>query len=198
MNLIPLIHIRKNKLYQDNSNHITIKEILQSINKETQIYFIDYDGIEKNKPNFCTYQKIATQCKPWIDHGPRSLGDIVDIVMAGAEKITFRKTLCPHIDIPSIRNVIDGEIYEYFTAKDITNNTVEPPSLETDGIVIQIHEINNVSEKTHDHTIPSFGKKYPICVIEQDKNKFSYWKNKEISSVITNFSTWIKEKNHDY
>lgn len=197
MNLIPLIYIKNRKLYQDNSNQITLKEIIQEINKETQIYFIDYDGIEKNKPNFCTYQAIAPYCKQWIDYGPRSLGDIVDIVMAGAEKITLRKNLCPTIDIPSIRNVIDSQIYQYYSVKDYTNQTIETPTDQTDGIVIEANETNNLIEKTQNQNILSMVKNHQINIIEQDNNNFSYWKNKEVASIITEFSTWKKEKYYE-
>jgi len=107
MKIIPLIYFQKRKIYAEkDGDALSLKELLSYLDKDTEIYVYDKDGIGRDKPNLCTYPKLSKHCKLWVDWGPRSLGDIVDAVMAGATNITLRKNLWPKADISNIREMI--------------------------------------------------------------------------------------------
>ena len=81
MELIPLIKLKKRKVIGFNKSDL--KDILKDIKDDEKIYILDFDGIERDKPNFCTFQRISGSYELWVDFGPRNLGDVVDAVMYG-------------------------------------------------------------------------------------------------------------------
>ena len=112
MDLIPLIHMKNREIHLEQAGgSVSLKEFLKQVEKESKIYILDLDGIEKDKPNLCTYQRLSGSHDLWIDNGPRNLGDIVDATMAGATNITLRNELCPNLFISDIREITENEIY---------------------------------------------------------------------------------------
>ncbi|MFO7677141.1 MAG: hypothetical protein R6V50_01985 [Thermoplasmatota archaeon] len=200
MKIIPLLYFKKRKIYTNtNKEQISTQEIINSIEKETNVYFIDYDGIEKNKPNFCTYQRISSHYKLWVDYGPRSIGDIFDIVMAGVLNITIRKNLIEYLKIESIKNVIENPIYEYFTINKSTDISTISASSHSDGVILHSDNTSQSIEKNNDAlVINNVMEKYQVNIIEPDEKNFSYWKKKGAASVITDFTTWKKVKKNEY
>jgi hypothetical protein len=115
MDLIPLIHMKNSNIYLEKTqNSITLEEFLKQFDEEMKIYILDLDGIEKDKPNFDTYQKLSSTHDLWIDSGPRNLGDIVDSTMAGATDITIRRRFYPHLNISDIKDISENKVFENF------------------------------------------------------------------------------------
>lgn len=112
MDLVPLIYMKNRKIhFEKTRSPITLKEFLKQVDEEKKIYILDLDGIEKDKPNLCTYQRLSGSHELWVDNGPRNLGDIVDATMAGATDITLRKNLCPQLYISDIKEITENKIY---------------------------------------------------------------------------------------
>ena len=86
---------------------LSFNEILEHVDKDVNIYVLDIDGIEKDKPNLCLYQDLSKSHVLWVDTGPRVLGDIVDVIMAGATNITIRNNLWRGLDVSSIKEITD-------------------------------------------------------------------------------------------
>ena len=111
MNIIPLVHIKKRKIVNSDFNTLeNIKDLLSSY-EDYFIYILDHDGINKNRPNLCLFQKLSKKYNLWVDTGPRVIGDIVDSVIAGASKITVRENLINKRDTSIINDFIENEIY---------------------------------------------------------------------------------------
>ena len=55
MEIIPLIRMEKRKILDDALSD----NVLEQIDEEQIIYILDMDGIEKDKPNLCTYQRLS-------------------------------------------------------------------------------------------------------------------------------------------
>ena len=133
MELIPLIQIKNRKIQREQK--YTQYEL--NFDNLKEIYILDLDGIEKNKPNLCTYQKLTKKTELWIDSGPRNEGDIVDNLMAGAEKITIRKNTWPNVDITHITEITENPIYLEIKIQEINNINIQ--NLENElynGIII--------------------------------------------------------------
>jgi uncharacterized protein related to proFAR isomerase len=111
MEIIPLINIKNRKIVKfNNQDFININDYLNEYQNKP-IYFLDHDGINKNKPNLCLIQKLSKKYELWVDQGPNVLGDIVDSIIAGAENITIRSNLIDLIDLKNIKDIIEKKIF---------------------------------------------------------------------------------------
>jgi uncharacterized protein related to proFAR isomerase len=133
MEIIPLIKIKKRKIFD--SPYSSFEDALNIIEEEKLVYILDFDGIEKDKPNFCTYQRISSDYKLWVDYGPRNMGDVVDALITGADSLTLRKNLYPNIDISAIREISDNYIYINIDIKKQDSFNIENVFTESDGVV---------------------------------------------------------------
>ena len=87
-----MIYIKSRKIrIGRNSDSMSLKDFLKLTEDKKKIYIFDMDGLEKDKPNLCTYQRLSSFVELWVDNGPRNIGDVVDSTMAGATDITLRK-----------------------------------------------------------------------------------------------------------
>lgn len=111
MKIIPLLHIKKGEIV--NSNYNSFKNIKYLLDKyrEDFLYIFDHDGIIKNRPNLCIFQKLSKNHELWVDAGPRDIGDVVDSIIAGASKITVRDDFIDLSDILSSNDILEEDIY---------------------------------------------------------------------------------------
>ena len=87
MEIIPVITMEKREISKKQSKFL--KKYLDERARQKPLYILDLFGINKDKPNLCTYQKLSKDFELWIDSGPRNLGDVVDIFMAGANAVSY-------------------------------------------------------------------------------------------------------------
>lgn len=111
MEILPLIRLKKRKMIKENGDIISLNKLNDLTKKDVPVYFYDIDGIEKDKPNLCFYQRISKSQKIWIDSGPRELGDVVDAIMAGATNITLRTNIWPDLQVQSIKEITERNIF---------------------------------------------------------------------------------------
>jgi hypothetical protein len=112
MNIVPLISIKKGRLFDGREGTVlSLEDLFRRVEKDTLLYVLDFDGIEHINPNLELYQKLTEHCILWIDEGPRRIDDVMDTIMAGATNITLRKDLWPNLDMPSVQDLTDDKIY---------------------------------------------------------------------------------------
>lgn len=178
MKIIPLICLKKRKIVAEKEGDwLSINEVLERVDKDEKIYVLDIDGIEENKPNLCLYPKLSENHKIWIDAGPRVLGDVVDSIMAGATNITVRKKIWSELDISSIREITESEVYVDIGPKSQDIQSIDFPLLhDINGLVL----FNNKNQIETDFKYGSLLKnlciKYKIYAYESNPKNFSYWK----------------------
>ncbi len=193
MEIIPLVRLKKRKILGKDGKIISFNELKTFVDKDDTIYFYDFDGIEKDKPNLCTYQRFSHSQKMWIDSGPRNLGDVVDEVMAGATSITLRKKMWPDLHVPNIKEITECKIFIELNAasQEISsfNFSLFP---DVDGFVIFITK----DQIERDFKVGGFLKdlclKRRIYVYESDLKNNSYWKTLGVSGLIVDIDK-IKE-----
>jgi len=194
MDIIPLIYLKKGKIMVEQEEyHLPFNEILEQVDKDANIYVLDTDGIEKDKPNLCLYQNLSKSHVLWVDTGPRVLGDIVDVIMAGATNITVRNNLWHGLDVSSIREITENKIYAGVGLKSQDDRNTEIfPFYDVDGLVV-LDEKNQVER---DFKYGSFLKnlciKHEVYTYERDPKNINYWKNMGITGLLVNISK-IKE-----
>lgn len=176
MEIIPLIKLKKRKIIDEDES--SSDNIFEQIDEEQLLYILDLDGIEKDKPNLCTYQKLSKSYELWIDNGPRNLGDVVDAFMAGATRITIRKDLCLQLDIPSIRELTENKIYININLEDQKTHVSEDMFYhEIDGLVNFNDREKIRLDFRYSDFLKQFSIKNKIYSYELDPLNVSYWKN---------------------
>ncbi len=112
MNIVPLVSIKNAKLFDGiEGNGLLLVEVSKRVEKDSLLYVLDLDGIERNNPNLELYQRLTEHCILWIDNGPRRIDDVMDTIMAGATNITLREDIWPALDMPGVQELTDDEIY---------------------------------------------------------------------------------------
>jgi len=190
MDLIPLIRMKNRNIYPGQSQDpLSFEEFLKKIDEDTKIYILDLDGIEKDKPNLCTYQRLSSSHDLWVDNGPRNLGDIVDAVTAGATDITLRINLCQKLNISDIKEISEDKIY---TNIDFTEDL---SFYDTDGLV----NFNTREEIETNFKYGEFFKKITIknkiYSYESDLNNISYWKHFGVEGLLVDLNEFKEFKN---
>jgi len=200
MKIIPLIYFQKRKIYAEkNSEILSLKELLACIDKDTELYVCDKDGVDKDKPNLCTYPKLAEHCKIWVDWGPRTLGDVVDVVMAGATSITLRRNLWPKLESSNIREITESNIYETIDPQNITDKTSSfSSSADVDGYVVSSYKEKFKRNFIYDEAIKNICKRFNVLIIESDESFFPFWKNIGVSTLLIELNTWKKVKHREF
>jgi hypothetical protein len=194
MNIVPLIHLKKGKIMVEREEYrLPFNEILEQVDKDVNIYVLDTDGIEKDKPNLCLYQKLSKSHVLWVDTGPRVLGDIVDVIMAGATNITVRRNLWHGLDVSSIKEITENKIYAGVGLKNQRDRNTEIfPFYDVDGLVV----FDGKNQVERDFKYGSFLKnlciKHEVYAYERNSKNINYWENLGATGLLVDISK-IKE-----
>jgi len=153
MDIIPLIHVRDNQLIGRDS--ISDKKV-------EHVYLMDLDGWSANQPNLELYQKLSYSSSLWIDSAPRRFEDVMDIVVAGAERITIKEDTYRD-DTKQIFDEIEIEKFIGISLSNFMNQPFEP----WDGIVIYIPNQPNLQEEEQ---IVLFASKFYVWLLLKENN----------------------------
>ena len=194
MEIIPLIKLKKRKILDYPKSYL--KDISKEIDENEKIYILDFDGIDMNKPNLCTVQRLSSSYELWIDFGPKNLGDIVDAIMTGATAITLRKLLWPDIELSDIKDITENKIFtnidfEYkgrYDFKDIYKEQI-------DGFVNFYSREEIESSFQNSDYFKTISKKKNIFTYESNLKNITYWKSFGIKGIIVDFDKYKEFKN---
>ena len=191
MELIPLIKLKKQRILDYPKS--LIKDFLKEFDENQKIYILDLDGIDKDKPNLCTFQRLSNSYDLWVDFGPRNLGDVVDAVMAGANAITLRKPLWPNINLSDIKDITENKIFtniefEFKGRYDFRDMHLQ----QIDGFVNFFTREKIESSFQDSDYFKTIGMKNKIYTYESNMKNLSYWKGFGIKGLLIDFDK-IKE-----
>ena len=166
---------------------LNLKE-LKKTHQINDLYIIDEEGIEKNRPRFCFYQRFSSIFDIWVDAGPRSIDDVVDDVFAGAKRIVIRSTLWSEPSIEGIREISENEIFLAMHLDEIVNNTYSRILFdEVDGIVVFITDQYQRIGFKHGSIISQIVEKKPTYIFSNDD--ISSWASKNIKGYLKDITT---------
>jgi len=183
MEIIPLITLEKRRILETNQKTTETKEIDQ-INEDEKIYILDKDGIEKDKPNLCLFQKTSNSYSLWIDSGPIELGDIVDSFMAGASAITIRKNLWKKLDLKKIREISENEVFIQIDLQDDEINKNLHVFEKADGLVIFNDRKFIESDSKYASILRKISEMNKTYVYESNSENIFYWQNKGLKGLL--------------
>jgi uncharacterized protein related to proFAR isomerase len=178
MEIVPLLYIKDRKIHAEKDGEpIALEEILTQLDKDQKIYVYDFDGIEKDNPNLCTFPKLSEHCKTWVDAGPRVLGDVVDTVMTGVSYLTVRKNLWLKLDISSIKDMTKRAVY---FGLDLTRNDSYEKDLtvfqEADGYVVFDDNKQLKNDFKSEEFLKNLCNKHKVYVADSEGENVLLWK----------------------
>ncbi|UCF12336.1 MAG: hypothetical protein JSW06_09905 [Thermoplasmatales archaeon] len=200
MEIIPLIHLKKRKIVtEEEEKGLSINEILEQVYKDEKIYVLDIDGIDKNKPNLCLYPKLLENHKIWIDAGPRVLGDVVDSIMSGANKITIRQKIWPEPDLSSIKEITECKIYVGIDSENQNMQRIEFFLLNNiDGLVIFKNKNKIETDFKYGSYLKNLCLKYKIFAYDPNPKNFSYWETLGVAGLLVDIGKTKEFKRNEY
>ena len=186
MEIIPVIKMERRKILGENT-----KQLLEKLENKV-VYILDLDGIEKDKPNLCTFQRMASSYDLWLDFGPRDLGDVVDAFMAGADRVTIREGVSQKITIEDIREISENEVFinielgiRFLNNSDGFVNFNSKERIESD---LRYHDLIN--------QLKTRGKLYSY---ETDMQYIGYWERLGVKGLLVDidkfeeFDKWLQK-----
>ena len=197
MILIPLIHMKNRKIYlEKGKNPIGFKEFLNTIEEDQKIYIFDIDGIEKDKPNLCTYQRLSPSYDLWVDFGPRNLGDVVDAFMAGASTITIRNRLCPQLSVSSIREISENKVYANIDLESRNSLNIDDLFLyDSDGLV-NLKSRNRIEQDLrYSDYLNSLKIKNKVYTYDSNPENISFWEQFGVEGLLVDINKIEEFKN---
>ena len=190
MDFVPLIYMKDRKIHPGKtSNPISTTDLLKQTEETKKIYILDLDGIERDKPNLCTYQRLAGQIDFWVDSGPRDKGDIVDATMSGATDITLRKKLCPNLQVSEIKEISENKIYEKIDFRE------EIPFNDIDGFVNFNTKEEIEGNFEYSGNLKKMSANNIIYSYESELKNLNYWKHFNVEGLLVDLNKVKEFKN---
>jgi hypothetical protein len=189
MNIVPLVYVKNGKLLDGkDGNQVSIDDLFKRVEKDTMLYVLDLDGIEHNNPAFDLYQKLTEHCILWIDDGPRRLDDVMDTIMAGATNITLREDLWPEMDISSVFELTDDEVYF-----GINSGPKEQPRMlsfpqQDIGVVVFSQEPEINDDFTSASVFKDLAIKHKIYLHNVAQNTIPRWEERGVTGVLVDLN----------
>ena len=190
MQIFPLIKIKNREIL--NSNY---EELLEKLSENDILYIYDLDGITKDKPNLCTFQRLSKTHELWVDSGPRNLGDVVDSLMSGVVAVTLRKNLWKNIDLEKIREITENNIYANIDP-DGKQNLSDFFYTDVDGLVNFISKEEIDSDEDYYNILKQLLQKNKNYTYERNIHNLNYWKTKGIENILVDIEKYEEFKKH--
>lgn len=197
MNLVSLIQMKNRKIYLgEGENPMDYKEFLKKFEEERKIYILDWDGIEKDNPNLCTFQRLSHLYEIWVDFGPRDLGDIVDAFMAGATEITIRRHLCPQLAISDIRKLSENKIYANIDFDNMNLKNIDDLLFyDSDGLVNLNSKVKIDQDFRYSDFLNTLKMKNKLYSYDSNPENLSYWKQFGAEGLLVDINKFEEFKN---
>ena len=143
MNLIPLLkteEYRKPKQIADFFELVTAKK-----QKISSVYLLDKNGVKKNQPALSLHQYAHRWFNTIVDAGCQHVGDVVDILLTGAQIVVIRPNLWRERDLLSIRDISESELYLWYDPKENTKTSFFSTTLsnQADGLILYFDHVRS-------------------------------------------------------
>ena len=182
MQKIPLVRIKNKKSFPEISSS-ELRSILHRL-QGSMIYVFDEDGIHKNHPNVSIYQRLSGVAELWVDAGPRNIGDIVDDVFSGANKLVIRPDRWREHDLQSIIDITENELMVLYHLKDLADG------IPKDMLFSQAHcIIIHLDEKYHSINFKTEGfmkqiaKTKPTYILDETGQQTERWSSFGVTGI---------------
>lgn len=180
-------------------NRKEIADLFSSLNKNgnsvSSLYILDEKGVEKNRPSLSLHQYAHRWFDTIVDAGCHHVGDVVDVILAGADIIVIRPTLWSEPDFLTVRDISESKLYVWYDPFEKEKGKTNPTVLfsQADGIVfnaenlpapipfatrekikalITTHDVDHIfvfdPKKIHERELSAFGLNSMIATVDNN------------------------------
>jgi len=178
MDVIPVVRLNHQIVFKKKES-ADVRALLDD-HSLTSVYLYDEQGVLKNHPQVDFYQKISKVYDLWVDAGPRDVGDIVDTVFAGANKIVLRPSYWMEPDVKTIRELTDHQLfchYDIEVTQREENRIYHIPDYDFDGIIVFVHGDWKKRRFVIEEKIKNLAKNENAFVYAPGSKNQTYWES---------------------
>ena len=110
MDRIPLVYIEQGLATVEGKRLRAVEALKELRGEHDLVYVLDMDGIHNNRANIDVYKKVSKKDFLWLDTAPRRVEDVIDLVVAGATRVTLFDGL-PDDDFRQLVDMVENDLY---------------------------------------------------------------------------------------
>ena len=174
MEIIPLIYVNNDNVLD--SKGLRVRDWNKFMEHMNNVYVFDIGGMKRNKPSLELYQRIGEYAALWVDASPRRFEDVMDVVVAGAEKVTIRKPFFSD-DVSKVFDAVEVEVYSGFDVEELVSNRLSDLHGEWTGVVVYVKNPLSLKERGF---LRDLAAETPVFVVEKEKGFVDERRGEEI------------------
>ncbi|MDD3492808.1 MAG: hypothetical protein PHU95_03640 [Candidatus Thermoplasmatota archaeon] len=133
MDVLPLVHVEQGTVIEAGRSTPAAPRFRELHKEHDEVYVMDLDGIHHNRSHLDVYKKVSRKPFLWIDALPRRVEDVIDLVVAGAKRITVGEAMGDE-SLRSVRDIYEGDLY--LRGSDAGRAAATAARLGCEGIVL--------------------------------------------------------------
>ena len=110
MDRIPLVYVEQGLATVEGKRLRAVEALKELRDEHDIVYVLDMDGIHHNRANIDVYKKVSKKAFLWLDAAPRRVEDVIDLVVAGATRVTLQDGMHDD-DLRQLVDMVEGDLY---------------------------------------------------------------------------------------
>lgn len=110
MDRIPLVYVEQGQVTVEGKRFRAVEALKELRGEHDLVYVLDLDGIQHNRANIDVYKKVSKKAFLWLDAAPRRVEDVIDLVVAGATRVTLQDGMHDD-DLRQLMDMVESDVY---------------------------------------------------------------------------------------
>ncbi|MFO8133709.1 MAG: hypothetical protein R6U10_07280 [Thermoplasmatota archaeon] len=110
MDRIPLVHVENGQAVVGGECSSAVEALRELRDGHDLVYVVDLDGVRRNRANIDVYKAVSKKAFLWLDAAPRRVEDVIDLVVAGASRVTLGDAV-PDGDLRQLVDMVESDLY---------------------------------------------------------------------------------------
>lgn len=110
MDRIPLVYVEQGQAVVGGERSRAVRTLRELRGEHDLLYVIDLDGYRRNRANIDVYKTVSRKAFLWLDAAPRRVEDVIDLVVAGAVRVTLGDGQRDD-DLRQLMDMVESDLY---------------------------------------------------------------------------------------
>jgi hypothetical protein len=110
MDRIPLVHVEQGQAVVEGKRSSAVEMLRELRDGHDLVYVVDHDGHRRNRANIDVYKAVSRKAFLWLDAAPRRVEDVIDLVVAGATRVTLDDAMRDD-DLRQLIDMVESDLY---------------------------------------------------------------------------------------
>lgn len=110
MDRVPLVYVEHGQAVVAGRRSNAVETLRELRDEHDLVYVLDLDGVNHNRANLDIYKKVSKKAFLWLDAMPRRVEDVIDLVVAGATRVTLNDALQDD-DLRQLADMVESDLY---------------------------------------------------------------------------------------